>query len=161
MKKMKKGLSVSFMLLAMTSSAFAAADCNSGVQSALDQQQSSFVSAQESMANQGFSRRPGSFATTTCLDTLMQTSGMDILFKPPSLDSILSMVKNLACQQASQIFESLTGGALSNVSSLMSGELSSGLNIGGQLTSLVGSSSVSTGTVNTSSVDTSLQRLFQ
>lgn len=161
MNRIKKSLSVTFILLAMTSSAFAAAECNSGVQSALDQQQSSFVSAQQSLASQGFSKRPGSFAQTTCLDTLMQTSGMDILFKPPSLDTILSMVKNLACQQASQIFDSLTGGALSKASSLMSGDLSSGLNIGGQMTNFVGSSSISTGTVDTSSVDTSLQRLFK
>ncbi len=161
MKKTMKSLGLTLFLLAAATPVLAAADCNSGVQSALDQQQSSFVSAQESLANQGYSRRPGSFASTTCLDTLMQTSGMDLLFKPPSLDTILSMVKNLACQQASQIFDSLTGGALSNVSSLMSGELSSGLNVGGQLTSLIGSSTTSTGTVSTSNVNTSLQRLFQ
>ncbi len=151
------------MMLASTSTALAGGECISGVQSALDTQRQQYIAAQQAMASQGFSKRPGSFAETTCLDTLMQSGGMDILFKPPSLDNILGMVKNLACQQASQIFSKLTGGSggLSNLTSLMPGEISSGVNLGGALSSLVGSSTTSNGGFSTSNINTSLTRLFQ
>lgn len=156
-----KGLSFALMLLASTSTALANEACVAGVESALDQQRTSYIAAQTSLASQGYSRRPGSFAETTCLDTLMQTGGLDILFKPPSLDTILGMVKNLVCQQATQIFDRLTGGGLSNLTSLLPGEIASGINIAGGLSSIVGSSTSVGGTLDTSSVSTSLRKLFQ
>ncbi len=156
-----KSASVALMLLASTTAALADDSCVAGVQTALDQQRQSYIAAQTSLASQGYSKRPGSFATTTCLDTLMQTGGLDILFKPPSLDSILGMVKNLACKQASQIFDRLTGGGLSNLGSLLPGEISSGINLGGGLSSIIGTSTKVGGTLDTSSVSTSLRKLFQ
>ncbi|TLX16900.1 hypothetical protein [Rhizobium sp. MHM7A] len=156
-----KGASLALMLLASTSTALADDSCVAGVQTALDQQRTSYIASQTSLASQGFSRRPGSFAETTCLDTLMQTGGLDILFKPPSLDSILGMVKNLACKQATQIFDRLTGGGLDNLTSLLPGEISSGINLSGSLSSVIGSSTQVGGTLDTSNVSTSLRKLFQ
>lgn len=156
-----KGVSLAMMMLASTSTTMASEACVAGVQSALDEQRTSYIAAQTSLASQGYSKRPGSFAETTCLDTLMQTGGLDILFKPPSLDSILGMVKNLACQQASQIFDRLTGGGLSNLTQLLPGEISSGINLNGSLSSVIGSSTSTSGTLDTSNVSTSLRRLFQ
>jgi hypothetical protein len=156
-----KSAAVALMMMASASTAIANDACLPGVQSALDKQRTSYIAAQTSLASQGYSRRPGSFAETTCLDTLMQTGGLDILFKPPSLDSILGMVKNLACKQASQIFDKLTGGGLSNLTSLLPGEIASGINLGGNLSSIIGSSTTVGGTLDTSNVSTSLKRLFQ
>lgn len=84
--------------------------CDPAVSAVLDKQREAYVAAAGDFASQNFSKRPGSFANTTCLDNLMKGGGMDIFFKPPSIDGILGMVKNLACQQASQIFGSLVGG---------------------------------------------------
>jgi hypothetical protein len=150
-------------MIASASTAVASGECIAGVQSALDTQRQQYISGQQAMASQGFSKRPGSFAETTCLDTLMQSGGLDILFKPPSLDTILGMVKNLACQQASQIFSKLTGGnsGLSQAANLASGEISSGINLGGVLSSIVGSSTKSNSGYSTSNVNTSLTKLFQ
>lgn len=84
--------------------------CNPQVAQALNQQREAYINGMSDLADQNFSRRSGSFASTTCLDTLMTTGGLDIFFKPPSLDGIIDMVKNLACDQASQIFDQLLGG---------------------------------------------------
>lgn len=164
MRKFLKSSVIALMLFSSASSVLAE-ECIAGVQSALDRQREQYIAAQTSMANQGFSRRPGSFAETTCLDTLMQNGGMDILFQPPSLDTILGMVKNLACAQASQIFEKLTGGGggLSGVSSILkAGEIAPGINLNGALSSLTGSSSARVGGgYSTTNVNTSLRNLFQ
>lgn len=89
--------------------------CDPAVSAVLEKQRESYVAAAGDFASQNFSKRPGSFASTTCLDNLMKGGGMDIFFKPPSIDGILGMVKNLACQQASQIFSSLVGGGIGGV----------------------------------------------
>lgn len=119
----------------LSGQSFAAAECATGVSSALDQQRERYIAAQASLAEQNFSKRPGSFASTTCLDNLMTSGGLDIFFKPPSLDSILNMVKNLACEQASQIFDSLVSGGGLNAGSLQPGEILSGVNLSGNLLS--------------------------
>lgn len=136
-------------------SAFAATECAPGVASALDQQRQRFIDAQADLASQNFSKRPGSFASTTCLDKLMTSGGLDILFKPPSLDNIITMVQNLACEQASQIFQSLVGGGGLNSGSLQPGEIISGINLGGNLLSSI-SSSGSSGSGGVSSLVQSL-----
>lgn len=156
-------------------SANAASECATGVSSALDQQRQRYIEAQADMATQNFSKRPGSFASTTCLDNLMTSGGLDIFFKPPSLDNILSMVKNLACEQASQIFQSLVGGGGLNSASLQPGEILAGINLGGNLLSsstsgssgisslvksLIGSGS-STSSSPTSDISTSLTNVFK
>lgn len=124
--------------------------CLPEVSGVLDKQRESYIAAQSDLADQNFSRRPGSFASTTCLGDLMKGDGLDIFFKPPSLDSIIGMVKNLACQQASQIFSQLmSGSGVNGGSALKAGELLSGINLGGlgngggQLGSLLGSSGLS------------------
>ncbi len=54
----------------------------------------------------------GTFASATCLDTLMkQGEASTSSSKPPSLDTILNMVKNFACEQAEQTFDKLLGGS--------------------------------------------------
>ncbi|MBY3433164.1 hypothetical protein HFN89_03075 [Rhizobium laguerreae] len=157
-------------------SVYAASECASGVSSALDQQRQRYIEAQADMASQNFSKRPGSFASTTCLDNLMTSGGLDIFFKPPNLDTLLGMVKNLACEQASQIFESLVGGGGLNSGSLQPGEILAGINLGGNLLSsgsagssggisglvqsLIGSGSSTPGS-STSDVSSSLRNVFQ
>jgi len=118
--------------IAMASAQAAWADaCVADVSSAMDKQRESYIAQQGSLADQNFSRRPGSFASTTCLGDLMKGGGLDIFFKPPSLDSIIDMVKNLACEQASQIFSQLLGGSgLNGGGALNPGELLKGLNLG-------------------------------
>ncbi|NTF17546.1 hypothetical protein G6L37_03985 [Agrobacterium rubi] len=143
--------------LLMASSALAAS-CDTSVMSALDQQRQQYIAASSDLADQNYSRRPGTFAATTCLDSLMKQSGVDIFFKPPSLDSILNLVKNFACEQASQIFDKLLGG--SGSSTLKAGELLSGINLGG-LGGGSGASSMSIQSSSKSNVDVSLRKLFQ
>jgi len=134
-----------------------AADCDPAVSSVLDKQRQAFINAQADMADQNFSKRPGTFASTTCLDNLMKGGGLDIFFKPPSLDNILGMVKNLACKQASQIFNSLMGGGGINGGSILkAGEIISGTNLGGNLVQF-SPKSISSGNVS----GASLRGLFQ
>lgn len=119
------------MACASVQSSYAEA-CMPEVSSAMDKQRESYISSQSSLADQNFSRRPGSFASTTCLGDLMKGSGLDIFFKPPSLDTIINMVKNLACDQASQIFSQLVSGSGINGGGMLNpGELLSGVNLGG------------------------------
>lgn len=151
-----RGIALASSLL-MAGSAFAAA-CDTSVMAALDQQRQQYIAASSDLADQNFSRRPGTFASTTCLDTLMQQGGVDIFFKPPSLDSILNLVKNFACEQASQIFDKLLGG--SGSSALKAGELLSGINLGG-ITDGTSSSSLNIESASSSNVDVSLRKLFQ
>lgn len=135
MRPIVKTFVAGIMALSFANAAVAA-DCAAGVQTALSTQQSNFIGATSSLAQQNFSQRPGPFATTTCLSNLMTQSGLDIFFKPPSLDSILGMVQNLACQQAGSIFSSLIGGSAVNTSTALApGEILSGINIGGNLLS--------------------------
>lgn len=134
-----------------------AAVCDPDVAAALDKQRQEFIASASDLADQNFSRRPGTFASTTCLDTLMKQGGVDIFFKPPSLDSILGMVTNFACQQASQIFDKLVGG--NGSMALKVGEIISGVKLDGS------SSPMTSGILNTSAptadVDVSLRKLFQ
>jgi hypothetical protein len=70
-----------------------------------------------------------------CLDKFMQGS-QDIMFKPPSLTSLLGTVMNFACQQAATS-TSGSSSAMPNIGQLL-GSLSGGLNLSG-LTSSTGS----------------------
>jgi len=129
--KTLRGLVLAASFAAACQPAFAEA-CMPEVSSVLDKQRESYISSQSDLADQNFSRRPGSFASTTCLGDLMKGDGLDIFFKPPSLDSIIGMVKNLACQQASQIFSQLmSGSGINGGGALNPGELLSGINLGG------------------------------
>jgi|HigsolmetaAR201D_1030396.scaffolds.fasta_scaffold00854_6 hypothetical protein len=136
---MRRTLRVTVMVAALAAgigNAFAE-DCDPAVQAALDKQREAYVQAEADLADQNFSRRPGSFASTTCLDNLMKSSGLDIFFKPPSLDTILGMVKNLACQQASQIFNNLLGGGgLNGGGSIGLGEILPGVKLGSGIISV-------------------------
>jgi hypothetical protein len=146
MKSFIKGALVAAAVVALSSQSVLAAasgECASGVSSAMDQQRQKYIAANADLAQQNFSKRPGSFASTTCLDNLMSSGGLDIFFKPPSLDNILNMVKNLACEQATQIFDSLLSGSGLNGASLQPGEIMSGINLGGNLLSSISSSSSS------------------
>jgi hypothetical protein len=158
---MKTGSMIRGMALAaalLVAGSALAESCDTSVASALDQQRQQYIAASSDLADQNYSRRPGTFASTTCLDTLMKQGGVDIFFKPPSLDTILNMVKNFACEQAEQIFDKLLGG--SGSSTLKAGELLSGINLGGLLSGS-GSSSSTILPASESSVDVSLRKLFQ
>jgi hypothetical protein len=109
--KLRTAVVAVVMLMGTGASMAQTVACDPAVSSVLDKQRQAYVAAEGDFASQNFSKRPGSFASTTCLDNLMKGGGMDIFFKPPSIDGILGMVKNLACQQASQIFNSLMGGS--------------------------------------------------
>ena len=135
MRSSIKGIALALAVVLSSSSAALAMECAAGVSSALDQQRQQYIAAQGDLAEQNFSKRPGTFASTTCLDNLMSQGGIDIFFKPPSLDNILEMVKTQACEQASQIFDSLVGGSGLNIDSLQSGEIMAGINLGGNLLS--------------------------
>lgn len=130
-KHAKMGLVAAIVSLSIAGNAIAANDCATEVESVLDQQRTAYIDSFSDLATKNFSQRPGSFASTTCLDNLMKGGGMDIFFKPPSLDGILNMVKNLACEQASQIFNKALGGSGLNGGSVLNpGELLSGINMG-------------------------------
>lgn len=131
----KKFILTAALSLAMATSSLAAAvNCPTEVSSVLDKQRQSYIAGMSDIASQNYSKRPGTFASTTCLDNLMKGGGMDIFFKPPSLDNILNMVKNLACEQASQIFGSLmSGGKINGGGALAAGELIKGVNLGGNM----------------------------
>lgn len=158
-KKLKMGFVATAVSLSIAGNAIAADDCATEVESVLDQQRTAYIDSFSDLATKNFSQRPGSFASTTCLDNLMKGGGMDIFFKPPSLDGILNMVKNLACEQASQIFNKALGGSGLNGGSVLNpGELLSGINLGSNPGSFTGSISVS----NSSSAGTpSLGDLFK
>lgn len=159
-KNIAKRVGVTTFVLAISlQSVYAANDCATGVSSALDQQRERYIQAQADMAQQNYSRRPGSFASTTCLDKLMTSGGLDIFFKPPSLDKIIGMVKNLACEQASQIFQSLVGGSGLNSSKLQPGEIMAGINFGGNLLQSISSGSSSSS--SSSGISSLVSSLFK
>nr|WP_250808002.1 hypothetical protein [Neorhizobium tomejilense] len=49
------------------------------------------------------------FAQRGCLDKLFQNAGSDILFKPPSLGTLTSMLQGWSCDQAKSIAQQVTG----------------------------------------------------
>lgn len=152
-----RAAALSIALLASSAQVMAATSCDTDVASALDKQRQEFIASASDLADQNFSRRPGTFASTTCLDTLMKQGGVDIFFKPPSLDTILGMVKNFACQQASQIFDKLVGG--NGSMALKMGEIISGVKLDGS-SSGIGGSILNSSSPSTS-IDVSLRKLFQ
>lgn len=153
----KRAAFLTVAILAGTAQAMAATSCDPDVASALDKQRQEYIASASDLADQNFSRRPGTFASTTCLDTLMKQGGVDIFFKPPSLDSILGMVKNFACQQASQIFDKLVGG--NGSMALKVGEIISGVSLDGSSSFLSSASGGSSSSA--ANVDVSLRKLFQ
>jgi hypothetical protein len=49
------------------------------------------------------------FASRGCLDKLFQNAGSDVLFKPPSLGSLTSMLQGWSCDQAKSVAEQVQG----------------------------------------------------
>lgn len=116
-------------LLALHPVAASAQECLPEVQSATDNVRQQFIQGMSGLASNNFSQRPGTMSSMACLDKFMQGS-MDIFFKPPQLNDLLSQVLNFACQQAKQAIGNATGGGGSNVSGLLNG-LVGGLSGGG------------------------------
>lgn len=56
------------------------------------------------------------FAARGCLDKLFQNAGSDILFKPPSLGSLTTMLQGWSCDKAVSVADQITGqfGDMSN-----------------------------------------------
>lgn len=148
--RIKIGLVSAVLSFAVANAAYANGECAPEVASVLDKQRTAYIAASSDLASKNFSQRPGSFASTTCLDNLMKGGGMDIFFKPPSLDGILDMVKNLACEQASQIFNKALGGSgINGGSVLQAGELLKGVNLGSNPSSFTSVIKVQNGGANT------------
>ncbi len=78
--------------------------CDPRVREILTQQQATYVGQVTGLANQNFSRRSNSFALSTCLEKLMQSSGSNLLFKPPTFQSLFDQVTDLVCTQAEDLF---------------------------------------------------------
>jgi hypothetical protein len=57
----------------------------------------------------GSSTSGGNFASMGCLDKLFQNAGSDILFKPPSLGSLTSMLSGWACDKAKSVTDQIGG----------------------------------------------------
>lgn len=129
---MKKRIIVASVsaLLAFHPIAASAQECLPEVQQATEGVRQTFIQGMSGLASNNFSQRPGTMSSMACLDKFMQGS-MDIFFKPPQLNDLLSQVLNFACQQAKQaIGNAVGGGGGSNVSGLLSG-LVGGLSGGG------------------------------
>ena len=64
----------------------------------------------------GGSTENSGFAARGCLDKLFQNAGSDILFKPPSLGSLTTMLQGWSCDKAVSVADQITGqfGDMSN-----------------------------------------------
>ena len=78
--------------------------CDPRVREILTQQQATYVGQVTGLANQNFSRQSNSFALSTCLEKIMQSSGSNLLFKPPTFQSLFDQVTDLVCTQAEDLF---------------------------------------------------------
>ena len=78
--------------------------CDPRVREFLTQQQATYVRQVTGLANQNFSRQSNSFALSTCLEKLMQSSGSNLLFKPPNFQTLLDQVTDFVCTQAEDLF---------------------------------------------------------
>ena len=125
---MKKIVAYAVVAALLAASSASAQDCSGTVQSAQNAARTAYVTGMSGLAQNNFSTRPGSFATMACLDKFMQ-GNMDIMFKPPTLTSLLGTVMNFACQAAATQLASAAGGSSPNIGSLL-GSLAGGLNIG-------------------------------
>lgn len=82
------------------------------------------------MPNGPKGRGGGSFSNMTCLERLMD-SAMDVLFEPPRLPDLLGAMEDFICDQAENIYESVTGPvneAIANTADL--GGFFPGVNLG-------------------------------
>lgn len=82
----------------------------------------------------------GSFRQMSCLERLMSSS-LDVLFSPPNLSSILGMLENAICQQASRLFAQVTqpvNAMLNRSSSVNLGGFAPGLGLGSISTGVSG-----------------------
>lgn len=118
------------LVLALQPAALLAQECLPEVQSATDTVRQTYIQGMSGLANNNFSQRPGTMSSMACLDKFMQGS-MDIFFKPPQLNDLLSQVLNFACQKATQaVSNAVGGGGGGNVQGLLNG-LVGGLSGGG------------------------------
>ena len=95
---------VLIILLLLYSFHVNAASCDPRVKEVLTQQQATYVGKVTGLANENYSRRNNSFILSTCLEKLMQSSGANILFRPPSLQGLLNQVTELACSHVEDAF---------------------------------------------------------
>lgn len=66
------------------------------------------------MAKMTGSGSTGSFASMGCLDKLFQNTGVDILFKPPTMGQLTNMLQNWTCPKVPGIGEQIAGAFGSN-----------------------------------------------
>ena len=129
MAKNARRAAAALLTLLSCTPAVAGDDCSSSVSGAQDNGRQSFIQGMAGLASNNFSGRPGSFTSMACLDKFMQ-GNMDIMFKPPDINTLLGQVMNFACQSGSS--QSMGSGAsgLGSLTSLI-GSLSGGLNMNG------------------------------
>lgn len=120
------------MAVAPTIASAQQAGCDSSIASAQDTSRLNFISGRSALANQSFSQKPSSFKDMTCLEKLFSfgNQSMDILFQPPSMSSLLSLIQNFACQAMSQ-YIGQAGGSFTSMLGSSFGGLGGGINTGG------------------------------
>ena len=98
--------------------------CAPEVEQAQERVRKQHVDGMTGVATQNFSSRPGTFGDMACLEGLMQGQ-MDILFRPPDLQSLLQEVVAFACEQIEQELAGALGGSgdLGDFGSLTGGGL--------------------------------------
>ena len=79
-----------------------------GVQNVVDVASGDKYGFSQNKALSGGTSNSG-FAARGCLDKLFQNSGSDILFKPPSLDSLTTMLSAWSCDAATSVGDQIAG----------------------------------------------------
>lgn len=107
-------------------------DCDPAIARHQDQLTRSAIDAATLLAAGSYNSMPsGGFYGMSCLDRLL-SNGLNSIFEPPNLDSILAGIVNGICSFASNEVQSVTGNMLSggNYSSLPIGQIIPGVNLG-------------------------------
>lgn len=134
MNTSRAGRATAVALVAATLSASPAAGmyCSTEVENAQERVRQEHVSGMTDLASQNFSARPGTFGDMACLEGLMQGQ-MDLLFRPPDLQSLLQQVVSFACDALEDAVGDALGGVgdLSDFGSLTGGGLKLPVGAGG------------------------------
>jgi hypothetical protein len=106
-------------------------DCDPAVQTQQDQAARTAMSNYANLASNLYKPMASNFETSSCLNNLMN-SGINIIFNPPSIDSILSGILNGLCQYAKGLVQQQLGSLTSSLSgSIPMGSIIPGVNLGG------------------------------
>lgn len=106
-------------------------DCDSAIQTRQDAMSRATADSYTALASSAYTAMPsGGFTTSSCLDNLLN-NGLNVLFSPPNLDSILSSISNGVCSYATSLIQSAASTLSQSVSSsLPVGDIVPGVNLG-------------------------------